>query len=87
VGFALGPGEHFFHVVEAADQARAQIEALGAEAGVRPWPTSRRVEAGPEKRIHGVTERGAASPLLSLQADGDVVVEGESRAHVLMLRT
>ena len=83
--FAFAAGEHFLDIVEAADEAWAQTEALGAER-FSPLPRSMDgVQTRAEDLIHDRLEREMPFPALALQRRNHVIVERQGCAHILMI--
>lgn len=83
--FALGSRQHLLDIVEAADQARTEIEPLGVEGLPLSFRTLRCVKTRAKHLVQDRLEGGAPPPPLLLQPDCDIVIEGEGRAHTLML--
>ncbi len=78
---ALRPCEDLGDVVQAADEAGAEVESLGPERLAPRLTTLDGVEPGAQNVVDGFLERGLALALLALEPHRDVVVEAEGRSH------
>ena len=80
--FAFDAREDLFDVVEAAHQARAQVEAARGVNGAAGPGLMDGVKTRTEDVIHERLERDTAPPLLALEPRSHVVVHGQRRAHM-----
>ena len=78
-------GEYFFDVVETSDEARTQVETLGAKSFRTTPGLLERVEAGAQNVVDHVLERHPPLPPLAFQPRRHVVIDGQRRAHIVML--
>jgi len=84
---ALGPGEHLFDVVETADETRPEVEAFRPELIAPTLRRAERIQSGSQHLVHDVFERHPALAPLPIESNRDVVIEGQSRAHIMMITT
>ena len=82
---ALDAREHFFNVVEAADQARSAVEASGLERFARWARSVCGVKARAQDIVHKRFERDAPFSPLALQPHRNVVIERQRGTHIVML--
>ena len=82
--FALGARQHLFDVVEAADEARPEIEAFGAE-GPFPFLRLTRIETGSKDVVDDRLERVSALFHFLFEPHCDVFVQCQRGAHTLMV--
>lgn len=76
--------KEFLDILIARSQARAEGDRSNHEAFLL-HRLSRGGEAKPQKVVDGALEGRARAPGLVLDQAGDIVVEGECSAHIMML--
>ena len=79
----LDARKNLLDVVEAAHEARAQVEAAGSKRGPRLWLVEL-IEPGPQRVVDDPLERQPAFASQLLQARGDVLFQCQCGTHVLM---
>jgi len=82
---AFDARQDLFDVVEAAHQARPQVETLGTERPARRAGTVHPVQPAPERLIDQHLERPALLPDGGFQPGGHVVVQREGCPYDVML--
>lgn len=80
---SLDAREHLFDVVEAPDQARAQIEAGGAKRGPR-LRVVELIESRPERVVHDALERLPSLASQLFETRRHVFFQRQCGAHNLM---
>ena len=86
MSLTLRARENLGDVVEAADQAGTQVEALRSEPAARRTRLSGRFQTGPEQVVHDDLEGLPALADDLVQPRRDVLVERERGSHIKMLR-
>lgn len=85
MAFTLGARQQFLDVVEAANKARTQIEALGPEGPALPPGRLPSIEGGSQEVVDDRLEGFASFAHFLFESHGHVVVQSERRAHIMML--
>ena len=79
--------EQIADVVEAqAGSERAEVARPNLEWRLCAALTAASRQSEPQALVDDLLERLAGAPDLGFQADRDVVVEGQSRSHIMMLK-
>lgn len=72
------------NVVEVQSWAESHVEGLDLQRGKAPQP-GLRVEADAKHAVHDLLKRCAGMPRFGAQLSGNIVIQRESRSHILML--
>ena len=82
---AFGSRQYFFDVVEAADDTRAKAEACGLEPPAALPGRLEGIETSSQHVVDERLERDAPLPQFPVEPRAHIVVQGQRRAHTLML--
>ena len=85
MALALDASQHVRDVVQAPDQAGPQVESFRAESGPRRPRPCGGLQSRPKQVVHDNLERLPAFAGDLLQPSGNVCIQGECRAHIMML--
>lgn len=82
---AFDPRENLFDVVEAADEALAEVKAFGPKAPGPSWRFVQGIEPDAQRIVDNGLERLPALPHLTLQPRRNIIVQRQCRSHIMML--
>lgn len=85
MALALDSREHFLDVIQAPYQARTEIEAGRPERRSALRGSVELSQTGPQRFVHHGLERLTALTRHVLEPRGDVLLQRQGSAHILML--
>jgi hypothetical protein len=83
---AFDSGEHLFDVIEAPDEAVAEIEAFCPETAGAGGRFVERFETRAKRIVNGGFQRPSAPLHETLEPRRDIIIQCQRRSHIMMLR-